>query len=133
MLSYWFWPHPGGLSYGDPRVLTLLAVCLLMIAASLVISLWRRRQENPVTRRLSRSWPRTLRWFGGAGIVLTVSRVEEIQFLAMRALWVVWGLTLTACVLFQVWRFRRRHYTVVKGRKEEDPRAKYLPKVRNLF
>ena len=127
MLSYWFWPNPGNASYDSPKVLVLFAVCGVLFLVSFLVVSWRRRTSNAVTRKLSRSWPRAMRWFAIIGIALVVSRVEAIQFLSMRFLWAVWGLALLAFIGFQVWWFRKRHYTVVQKEKVEDPRAKYLP------
>ena len=127
-LSYWFYPNPGSSHYGSPKVVALLIACVLLILCSFVCGVWRRSLGNPVTRKLSRSWPRALRWFGIVGLVLVISRVEEIQFLAMRVLWMLWGLAFIFFLLFQLWRFRIRHYTIVPKDTREDPREKYLPR-----
>jgi membrane protein CcdC involved in cytochrome C biogenesis len=127
MLSYWFWPNPGPTGYDSPKVLFLLAFCIGMVFAALFVSSWRHRVKNPMTKRLSRSWPRTLRWLGAVGFVLTVSRAEGIQFFSMRILWLFWVVALLAIFAFQFWMFRRKHYTVVTKERVQDPRDKYLP------
>ena len=127
MLSYWFYPNPGGTGYGNPKVLVLIALCLLLFLASFVVSAWRKSRTNPVTRKLSRSWSRALRWFGGIGLILVIARAEGIQFFSMRILWAVWVLVCVAFIGLQMWLFRRKHYEVVPREKVDDPREKYLP------
>jgi hypothetical protein len=109
-------------------MLILLGICVVLILASIVIRYWRRGLTNPITKKLSRSWSSAALWFGIVGIVLVVSRVESIQFLAMRFMWVLWGLAFLVYLFFQ-WRlFRSRHYEILPKMKVEDPRDKYLPK-----
>lgn len=126
-LTYWFYPNPGNADYGNPKVLLLLALCVLMIAGSFGLSAWRNRQANPVTKKLSRSWAMAALWFGVVGLVLAVSRVEQIQFIAMRFLWVLWAGFLIAYVVLQVRIFRARHYQVLPRETVVDPRDAYLP------
>lgn len=130
-LSYWFWPNPGNLHYGDPNAMIAIGVSVGLIALSFLISFVRRRLGNPVTVKLSRSWSSAAVWFGVLGLVMVVSRVESILFLGMRALWVAWALALAAYVAFQVSRFRSRHYTVVRTEHALDPRDQYLPRKKN--
>lgn len=130
MLTYWFYPNPGSASYSNPKVIALLIFCALLIAASFVVALWRRKTVNPVTRKLSRSWPSALRWFGFLGALLVICRVEQIQFLSMRFLWLLWSLAALLFLVIQARLFRLQHYTVVRKEKVGDPRLEYLPKPR---
>ncbi len=125
--SYWFWPNPGNLHYGDMTALIQLGVSAGLVLLSFLLSFWRRRLKNPVTKKLSRSWATASFWFGIAGVLFVVSRVEGILFLAMRAMWPVWALLLLAYLGVQILTFRRRHYTVVTEQRAADPREKYLP------
>lgn len=84
--------------------------------------------KNPITRNLSSSWSSALFWFGFVAAFLIVSRVETIQFLSMRLLWLFWGLFAALYVFFQILNFRRRHYTVLERAQVIDEREKYLPK-----
>ncbi len=127
-LSYWFWPNPAGWHYHDARVETLLIVSATLVVLSFVISRWRARNANPITRNLSKSWSSASFWFGFVALILTVSRVETIQFLSMRILWALWFLFLALFVLLQIVQFQRRHYTVVKRAHVADERDRYLPK-----
>lgn len=127
MLIYWFYPNPGAVGYANTTVLALLIFCSALFLSSFVVALWRRRRENPVTKRLTRAWAPTFRWLGGLGIVLAIARAEGVQFLSMRVLWVLWALGLLVFVLFQAWKFRLRHYTIVPKDAIPDPREKYLP------
>lgn len=129
-LTYLFWPNPGNLNYGDPQAIAVLLGCGLLIVASFAIRYWRRSLVNPVTRKLSRSWSVAVFWFGAVGIVLLVSRVEPVLFLAMRFMWVLWILALAAFLAVQILQFRARHYTVIKKERAGDPRDAYLPKKR---
>ncbi len=128
LLSYWFYPRPPATSYENPKVLLLLGFCVLLFLGSFGIALFRKKRENPVTKRLMKSWAPLMRWFGGIGVVLTVSRVEDIQFLSMRVFWALWVLGLVVFLVLQAWRFRLRHYTILPREYIEDPRDKYLPK-----
>jgi hypothetical protein len=127
MLSYWFYPNPGNTHYSDPKVLILFAACGVLILFSFVLGFIRKKVTNPVTKKLTRQWPRFLRWMGLIGVALVVARVEDIQFFAMRALWGLWVLVFVLFTLFQAWHFRKKHYTVVKKVKVVDARNEYLP------
>ncbi len=128
LLSHWFWPNPGGWSYGDVKVQAVLAACVALIALSFVISYWRKSVKNPVTRKLSSSWSAAAMTFGVLALVMAVSRVETIQFVSMRALWLVWALCLVLYVIFQLMAFRNRHYVVLEKQRTVDTRDKYLPR-----
>ncbi len=127
-LSYWLWPNPAGWHYEDGRVTALLVFSIVMIVLSFVVSRWRQSNKNPVTRSLSKGWPYAFFWFGFIALILTISRVETIQFLSMRLLWAVWFAFVVLYVFLQFIQFRRRHYTVVKQAHIVDEREKYLPK-----
>jgi hypothetical protein len=128
MFSYLFWPNPGTTSYSNPKVVAVLFICGAMLVASSLIKRWRLKQGNPVTKRLSKSWATASLWFGVVGLVLAVSRVEGIQFIAMRLWWLVWGVGLLLYVALQIRIFRARHYEILPQDTSSDPRAKYLPK-----
>jgi hypothetical protein len=128
MLSYIFWPNPQATTYDNPKVLALLALCGLMIALGFAISFWRKQKGNPVTRRLTRSWPAACIWFGGIGLVLLIARVEQISYISMRVWWMVWAAALLLYVYVQFRRWRMMHYEVLPTHRMSDPREKYLPK-----
>lgn len=127
---YLFWPNPGGWTYSSSAALSLLVLSILLIVSSFAISRWRASLHNPRTRLLSRSWSSASLWFGVSALVLVVSRVESIQFIAMRVLWILWLFFLAAFVVFQVVQFRRRHYTIAPPQRVIDQREKYLPKAK---
>lgn len=122
------WPNPGGWHYGDTKVQIILAACVLLIALSFVIKYWRAKVKNSVTRKLSASWSGAAMTFGIIALVLAVSRVETIQFMSMRALWIVWALCAALYVVFQLMAFRNRHYVVLEKKHHVDGRDRYLPK-----
>lgn len=126
--SYWFWPNPAGWHYADSRVQMLLGICLLLVVLSFVIRVWRNAVRNPVTRTLSKSWSRAAFWIGVVGLIFAVSRVETIQFLSMRILWLLLGLFAVLYALLQLLRFRARHYSFLDRVRIVDEREKYLPK-----
>ena len=126
--TYWLWPNPAGWHYQDSRVLVLLAVSVGLILFSFILRTLRSRLSNSVTRQLVSGWPSASFWFGIVALVLTVSRVETIQFLSMRVLWALWAFFLVCYVLVQVVQFRRRHYTIVRQMHVVDERDKYLPR-----
>ncbi|MEK7590737.1 MAG: hypothetical protein AAB489_00830 [Patescibacteria group bacterium] len=127
ILSYLFYPNPGNAGYGSPKAILLLGICATFVVLSLLVRFWRGRLGNPVTKRLSNSWSTALLSFGVTGIVLTVARVEGIQFVAMRFLWALWAAALALYLVYQIRNFRHRHYTVLPMVTVDDPRGKYLP------
>lgn len=126
--SYWLWPNPAGWSYQDTRVEVLLLLSFVLIASSFFIGRWRTKQKNPITRNLSSGWSTAALWFGLVSLVLTISRVEMIQFMSMRLLWALWFLVLVLYMFLQFVQFRRRHYTVLERTQVVDERDKYLPR-----
>lgn len=127
-LAYVFYPNPGRLTYGSTQILVLFAVCGGLVVLSFVIHFWRKGLSNAMTKKLSKSWSSTAFWFGVVGLVLIVSRVEKIQFLAMRFAWVLWAVALLAAIFIQFRVFRMRHYQVLpRAESPEDPRSKYMP------
>jgi len=126
VFSYLFSPNPGYAFYDSPKVLSLLILCGGFVVISVGLRLWR-RQTDPVLKRLSRSWSSAVFWFGLSGLVLIVSRVENISFLSMRFLWVVWIVCGGVYLWFQVKMIRMKYYKTVPQERDEDPREKYLP------
>ncbi len=127
LLSYVFYPNPGNASYSSPSQVVLLAVSVFLVAASFGIRAWRTRQQNPITKKLSKSWASAALWFGLLGAVLVVSRVEGIQFLAMRFTWVLWFTGILAYAYLQLRLYRAKHYEVLPSVQVQDPRDRYLP------
>lgn len=128
LLTSLFYPNPGRVTYTSPEVLAALALCVGLIVAAFAIRVWRSRMGNAVTKKLSRSWSPIGFWFGCIGLVMTVARVEKIQFLAMRFLWVLWIAGLLFALFVQYRLFRMRHYEVLpRATAPTDPRARYLP------
>jgi hypothetical protein len=125
---YLVWPNPGNASYGNPKIQALLVLSFGLILLSFILRLWRRRAQNPVAKRLSRSWPTAAFWFGFVALILTVSRVENVSFLSMRLLWVFWALGLALFLYVQIRSFRVRYYQPLPHEHTEDPREKYLPR-----
>ncbi len=126
-LRFLFYPNPGGASYGSGSQLGLLLLCAALIALSFGVRYWRRGLQSAVTKKLSKSWSSVFLWFGVAGAVLVVCRVEKIQYAAMRFWWVMWVVALITYLLFQWRMFMQRNYTVLPKVKREDPRDRYLP------
>jgi preprotein translocase subunit YajC len=128
MLSYLFWPNNGTTPYSSTSVATFLVVCVLFIIISYYLRKWISKQSNKQTRKLTKSWPSILQWYGFIGVVLAVSRAEGILYLSMRIWWILWGATFVAIAILQWRKFTNKHYTVVEEVKVNDPRDKYLPK-----
>lgn len=127
-LTYLFWPNPGNADYTSPKALVLLLVCLAMVLASIILPRWRNRLADAQLKKLSRSWAMAAGWFGWTGLVLVIARVEEIQFVSMRFLWVLWGLILLGYLFVQLKLYRARYYQVIPAQPMIDARAQYLPK-----
>lgn len=131
MSSLLFWifdPHPLPASYTSPNVMGLAVVLAALLVAALGLRIWRSRQQNQVLRKLSRSWAPACFWFAIVGIVLLISRTEDVLFLSMRLFWIVWAAALLGYIAVQVRVFRARHYSVLPSERIVDPRSKYLPK-----
>lgn len=128
ILTYWLWPNPPHVLYANPKVIALLTMSALLVVASLVLRLWRNRLKASPLKTISSHWSGSIMTFGIVALVLVVSRAESIQFLAMRALWLVWVGSLAAYIAVQYVVFRRRYYVVVDRLRTEDAREKYLPK-----
>lgn len=127
-LVYLFWPNPGNATYGSPKAMLLLIICILLVVASFGVRLRRRSIRSGVLRKLTRSWASAAFWFGVTGLVMVVARAEQIQYLSMRFLWVLWALLLLLYLCLQVRLWRARYYEVVPSVITEDPRGKYLPR-----
>lgn len=128
LLRYLFWPNPGPTTYENPKVIGLLLLCAVLLVASLLFRVWRRKLQNPVLRKLTRSWPSAALWFGVIGLFLVVSRAEGVSYVSMRFLWIVWGLALVLYVLLQCKLMRLKYYEPIPSQMPDDPREKYLPK-----
>ncbi len=127
-LTYLFWPNPGNADYTSPKALVLLLVCVLAVVASFALPRWRNRSANPQLKKLSKSWAAACGWFGWTGLVLVIARVEEIQYVGMRFLWVLWGLALLGYLFIQWKLWRARYYEILPAQPTVDARAQYLPK-----
>lgn len=126
--SYLFWPNPGNATYGSPKIVVILLFAATLVAISCILTVWRRRLTDNQLKKCSRSWSSASFWFGLTGIVLVVSRVEEIQFMAMRVLTFVWLGGAIAYILFQIRLFRLRYFKVIPQHKRDDQKEKYLPR-----
>ena len=115
------------MGYDNPKMQLLLLLCFGLVITSLFIKRWRRKQKNAVTRKLSRSWGRIAMVFGVIGLILAVSRAEDISYISMRFWWVVWLCAFAFYFYVQVRIFRARHYEKLPKEQTEDPRERYLP------
>ncbi len=126
-LVYLFWPNPVAVTYDNPKVIAALILCAVLIVGGFILSRLRHRWSDARLRKLSASWPSIGYTFGGTALLLVVSRVEQIQFLAMHFLWVVWLIAAIFVVWLQWKSYAMRYYEVLPRIDERDPRAKYLP------
>ena len=125
-LTYLFWPNPGVASYAHPALLLLLIFCISLIAAGMTLR-WLRVRMDTVTRKLTRSWPIFCIVFGATWCAFVISRVEGVQYLSMRFLWVIWIAAL-AFIIFLQWKlYRTQHYRIERVSRENSARDKYLP------
>src|SRR3989338_8152624 len=111
-LSYIFWPNPGNADYTSPKVLLVFFLCIVLLLCALVVP----RFPVPASSQLRRfrsSLVRSCGLFGGIGLFLIVARVEEIQYIAMRFWWFLWGISFFVYVFF-LWRvYQRSSYAVL--------------------
>lgn len=127
LLSYLFWPNPGGVMYSDPHPLIALLVCGLFLLSSLMVRRMHARSHSGPFRRLTQGWARAFWWFGVLGLLLVVARAEEIQYVAMRFWWIVLGVSVVAYGAWQCRRARTLWYEVIPSAALPDSREKYLP------
>ena len=127
-LTYLFWPNPGNATYDSPKAVALIVVCLLMMVLAFVISFWRKKKASQPMRKISKTWSGAAFWFGLVGLILVVARAEQIQYVSMRFMWVLWLGFLLLYAYFQVKLYRNRYYEVIPSQPTIDPRSKYLPK-----
>ncbi len=127
ILRYLFYPNPLQATYGSDFIIALLAFSGALIVLAVVLFFWRKHWADTVAKRLSGGWSFASFWFGVLGLILTASRVEGIQFFAMRVLLYVWALWMLLYVFFQFRKFRVRHYQILPSEKTSDSREKYLP------
>lgn len=127
-LTYIFWPNPGNAGYDNPKVIALIVLCALLIAVSFLITRWRSHLSNHSLKKVSRSWSTASVWFGLTGLLFTVARVEQIQFLSMRLLWLLWAIFAVFFIVLQIRAVRMRTYEVLPSIQSSDARSKYLPK-----
>jgi hypothetical protein len=127
-LTYVFWPNPGNADYSSPKALALLALCIALVLASFVLPRLRAGWKNAQLKKVSKTWASACGWFGWSGLVLVIARVEEIQYVAMRFLWVLWGLALLGYLFVQYKTYRMKYYEVIPAQPVQDDRAEYLPK-----
>ncbi len=128
VFTYLFWPNLGTSSYDNPKILLLILLAVGLIIAAAVLKVIRGKSANPVFKKLSKSWPTACVWFGCSALLLTVSRVEGIQYLSMRVLWLVWAVAAILYLFLQFRLFRSRYYEVLPSQAISDPRDKYLPR-----
>jgi hypothetical protein len=121
-------PNPGGWSYDDTIVIALLLGALVLIVGSFIVRRIASRAQSGVMRKSLRTSATAMLWFGIVAIVLTVARVEQIQFLAAQILWVVWGLAVIITIAIQVRMTRSRYAEVLPRAGANSEREKYLPK-----
>ena len=127
VISYLFWPNPGGVSYLDPHPLIALLVCGVLLLLALVLRILRTRSHSGSFRRLTQSFDRAALWFGLVGLFLVIARAEEIQYVAMRFWWIVFGGSFALYVFVQCRRARLLWYEVIPSAPSQDLREKYLP------
>ena len=127
ILSYIFWPRPPAVGYDSAKLQALLIFCACLILVSFIIKRWRRKQQNPVMRKLSRSWATASVWFGMIGFILAVSRAEDISYVSMRFWWIVWFGIFALYIFIQIRLFKARYYKRLSIEQVDDPRDKYLP------
>lgn len=130
LLKYLFRPLPAHLEYSSPLITSLLLVCAALLIASVGLRFWRKKLRNPITKKLTQSWSGVSLGLSLVGFVLVVSRVEGIQYLAMRFFWVIWAVVAALYVVLQLKLWRSRYYQVLPRAQVVDPRDQYLPKAK---
>ncbi len=128
LLTYLLWPNPGAVTYDNPKFIAIFIVSVGLVLISFTLKMWRKRTQDQMTKKLSKSWPRACLWFGIIGIVLAVSRAEQISYLSMRLWWGVWLLGWIVYAFFQLKIFKMKYYKKLPSEHEEDPRDRYLPR-----
>ncbi|MDP7247560.1 MAG: hypothetical protein QF741_02970 [Candidatus Peribacteraceae bacterium] len=128
LVTYLLWPNNPVIPYGSPKLTMFLLLAFGLIVVSFTLRMWRKKLDNQVTKKLSRSWPGACLWFGIAALVLTVARAEQISYVSMRLWWVVWLIGWVVYVFFQIKMFKLKYYKKLPSETVNDPRKKYLPR-----
>ncbi|HCI03624.1 MAG: hypothetical protein QF755_01050 [Candidatus Peribacteraceae bacterium] len=128
LVTYLLWPNNPVIPYGSPKLTALIVMSFGLIVVSFTLRMWRKKLDNQITKKLSRSWSGACLWFGIVALVLTVARAEQISYLSMRLWWVVWLIGWVVYVFFQIKMFKLKYYKKLPSETVNDPRKKYLPK-----
>ncbi len=127
MLSYLFSLTPGPVATTNPVMLLLLILSVVLIVASGILKWWRAR-ASAIAKKLSKTWSLVSLIFGLAGFVFAVCRLQGIEVLSMRFLWILWVALLGGYCYLQYRIFKARYYQVLpKEQRPVDLREKYLP------
>lgn len=126
-LRFLFYPNPSGGSYASPWAIGVYLLVIALIALSLGLRRWRARTADARQRKLSQGWSRACVWFAIVPLLLLASRVERIQYFAMRFLWVVYAVVAVLYVVAQVRIWKTKYYQILPNETVADPRDKYIP------
>ena len=102
LVTYLLWPNNPVIPYGSSKLTMLLLLSFGLIVISFTLRMWRKKLDNQVAKKLSRSWPGACLWFGIVALVLTVARAVQISYVSMRLWWVMWLVGWVVYVFFQM-------------------------------
>ena len=106
-----------------------LIVGLGLIVIGLVLGYYRKKKmQDPVTKKVIRKHPGTLRTYGILVLILLLVREAGIPFLSMRFLWLILAGFFIFSILKALFTFRKEYRKRYSRAKKQGLVNKYLPK-----
>lgn len=123
-LRYYFNPNPGP-EFKYWIVMLVFAGILVVIAS--LIKAYRKKTGDKILRKMLKSYPTKLIWFGAVAVLLTLVRLENISLFSMRFLWIVYFAILIYVIVGNVKTFYREYPRKVRQSLSHQVKSKYLP------
>ncbi len=123
-MKYYFDPSPGP-DFKYWIVMFVFAGALILFAS--IVKAYRNKTEDKILKKMIKSYPSRLFWFGFSAALLTLARLENISLFSMRFLWIVYFAILIYVVVRSVKTFYREYPRKVRQSLSHQGKNKYLP------
>ncbi len=106
-----------------------LAIGLILIVLGFALAFYRKRHlKDPITKKIIRKYPGTLKTYGVLVLILLLVREAGIPFLSMRFLWLVLAGFFIYSVMKILFTYNREYKKRYTRAKKQGLINKYLPK-----
>lgn len=106
-----------------------LVVGLGLIAVGIAISIYRKRYlKDPITKKIIRKYPGTLKIYGVLTLILLLIREAGIPYLSMRFLWLILAGFFIYSVLKALFTYKSEYKKRLTRAEKQGLIKKYLPK-----